>query len=114
MTSSKNNYVLYLHGIYLTRDDNLGGENMERIKEQTRLAKWGNSKAARIPSQIIKQLKLDDNQDMTITIENGSIVLTPIKKNPANIHELFKDWQDDGKRDHELDWGKSEGNEFQW
>ncbi|KZU91215.1 hypothetical protein A1D15_2683 [Lactiplantibacillus plantarum] len=55
---------------------------MELIKEQTRLAKWGNSKAARIPSQIIKQLKLDDNQDMTITIENGSIVLTPIKKEP--------------------------------
>ncbi|SPX95049.1 PemI-like protein [Lactiplantibacillus plantarum subsp. plantarum] len=53
---------------------------MELIKEQTRLAKWGNSKAARIPSQIIKQLKLDDNQDMTITIENGSIVLTPIKR----------------------------------
>ncbi|MDF3266404.1 AbrB/MazE/SpoVT family DNA-binding domain-containing protein, partial [Lactiplantibacillus plantarum] len=76
--------------------------------------KWGNSKAARIPSQIIKQLKLDDNQDMTITIENGSIVLTPIKKTPTNIHELFKDWQDDGKRDHELDWGKSEGNELQW
>ena len=87
---------------------------MELIKEQTRLAKWGKSKAARIPSKIIKQLKLDDNQDMTITIENGSIVLTPIKKNPTNIHELFNDWQDDGKRDHELDWGKSEGNELQW
>ncbi|KRL31377.1 hypothetical protein FD20_GL000601 [Liquorilactobacillus uvarum DSM 19971] len=51
---------------------------------------------------------------MTITIENGSIVLTPIKKNPTNIHELFKDWKDDGKRDHELDWGKSEDNELQW
>ncbi|MFT8633348.1 MAG: AbrB/MazE/SpoVT family DNA-binding domain-containing protein [Liquorilactobacillus ghanensis] len=87
---------------------------MEFIKEQTRLAKWGNSRAVRIPSQIIKQLKLDDNQDMTITIENGSIVLAPVKKNPTNIHELFEDWQDDGKRDHELDWGKSEGNELQW
>ncbi|MCS8619314.1 PbsX family transcriptional regulator [Limosilactobacillus fermentum] len=30
------------------------------------------------------------------------------------MHELFKDWQDDGKRDHELDWGKSEDNELQW
>nr|WP_308718710.1 AbrB/MazE/SpoVT family DNA-binding domain-containing protein [Lactiplantibacillus plantarum] len=88
---------------------------MELIKATNTLSKVGeNSKAARIPSQIIKQLKLDDNQDMTITIENGSIVLTPIKKNPTNIHELFKDWQDDGKRDHELDWGKSEGNELQW
>ena len=65
---------MYLHRIYLVFNNNLGGGNMEPIKEQTRLAKWGNSKAARIPSQIIKQLKLDDNQDMTITIENGSIV----------------------------------------
>lgn len=80
----------------------------------TKLTKWGNSKAVRISSQIIKQLELDDNQDMKITTENGSIVLTPIKKHPNNIHELFEDWQDDNKRDHELDWGKSEGNELQW
>ncbi|WP_143463011.1 AbrB/MazE/SpoVT family DNA-binding domain-containing protein [Levilactobacillus enshiensis] len=87
---------------------------MELIKEQTSLAILGNDRAVRIPSQIIKQLNLDDNQDMTITIENGSIILTPIRKNPTNIHELFKEWQDDGKRDHELDWGKSEGNELPW
>ncbi|WP_436665936.1 AbrB/MazE/SpoVT family DNA-binding domain-containing protein, partial [Lactiplantibacillus plantarum] len=53
MTSSKNICITYLHGIYLACNNNLGGENMELIKEQTRLAKWGNSKAARIPSQII-------------------------------------------------------------
>ncbi|NVY96530.1 PbsX family transcriptional regulator [Lactobacillus sp. DCY120] len=82
-----------------------------RFKEQIRLAKWGNSKAVRIPSQIIKQL--EDNQDMTVAIKDGSITLTPIKKCPTNIHELFKDWQDDGKRDHELDWGESVGNEVQ-
>ncbi|WP_288530679.1 AbrB/MazE/SpoVT family DNA-binding domain-containing protein [uncultured Secundilactobacillus sp.] len=87
---------------------------MERIREQTRLAKWGNSKAARIPNKIIRQLKLDDNQYMIITIENRSVILTPIKKNPINIHELFEDWKDDGKRDHELDLGKSEGNELPW
>ncbi|MBT8993792.1 PbsX family transcriptional regulator, partial [Lactobacillus delbrueckii subsp. bulgaricus] len=26
---------MYLHGIYLTCNNNLGGENMELIKEQT-------------------------------------------------------------------------------
>lgn len=87
---------------------------MTLINEKTHLSNWGNSRAVRIPSNIIKQLKLDDNQDMTITIKNESIVLTPIKKRPTNIHELFKDWQDDGKRDNELDWGKPEGNELQW
>lgn len=87
---------------------------MTLVKERTRLSQWGNSKAARIPSQVIKQLQLDDNQDMTVTIDNGSVVLTPIKQEPANIHDLFKDWQDDGQRDHELDWGSSEGNELPW
>lgn len=86
---------------------------MELIKK-TRLAKWGNSKATRIPSQIIQQLELSDHQEMIVTIKNGSIVLTPTKKAPSNIHELFKGWQDDGQRAHELDWGESKGNEVQW
>lgn len=85
---------------------------MTLIKEHTRLSQCGNSKAVRIPSRVIKQLQLDDNQDMTVTIENGSVVLTPVKKEAANIHDLFRNWQDDGQRDHELDWGSSEGNEL--
>ncbi len=87
---------------------------MELIKEQTRLAKWGNSKAARIPSQIIKQLKLDDNQDMTITIENGSIVLTPIKKNPTIFTNYLRIGKMTGKGITSLIGEKSEGNELQW
>lgn len=87
---------------------------MGTLKDQTRLTQWGNSKATRIPSHIIKQLGLKDNQPLTVTIQNHSIVLTPIKKQPTNIHELFADWQDDGQRDHELDWGKAEGEELPW
>lgn len=33
---------------------------------------------------------------------------------PANIHELFAGWKDDGIRDHELDWNGPYGNELQW
>ncbi|GAA3622243.1 AbrB/MazE/SpoVT family DNA-binding domain-containing protein [Secundilactobacillus similis] len=85
---------------------------MASIQENTHLAKWGNSRAARIPSKIIEQLNLTDNQDLTVSIHDGSIVLTPIRKEPTNIHELFADWQDDGVRDHDLDWGKPVGREF--
>ena len=53
-------------------------------------------------------------QSTIARIENGSIILTPTKKEPTTIHELSKDWQDDGKREHELDWGNSEGNQLQW
>lgn len=87
---------------------------MDELKERTKLAKWGNSKATRIPSEIIKRLNLADNQSMTIETKDNSIVITPDEKEPTNIHELFKNWKDDGVRDHELDWGKSEGNELPW
>lgn len=36
------------------------------------------------------------------------------KKEPKNIHELFANWQDDGQRDHELEWGKAQGKELPW
>jgi len=87
---------------------------MNNIKDQTRITQWGNSKATRISSYIVKQLGLEDNQVLSVTIQNNSIILTPIKKQPTNIHDLFAGWQDDGQRDHELDWGKEEGNELPW
>ncbi|WP_269149338.1 hypothetical protein [Lactobacillus acetotolerans] len=40
--------------------------------------------------------------------------MIPQKKQPTNIHELFTNWKDDGKRDHELNWGKSKRNELPW
>jgi len=84
------------------------------IEEQIHLAKWGNSKAARIPSKIIKQLNLADGQELTVTVQDDSIVLTPVQKQPTNIHELFANWEDDGKREQELDWGKAKGHELPW
>ncbi len=87
---------------------------MAGIETQIHLAKWGNSRAARIPSKVIEQLNLADNQELRLTIQDDSIVLTPINKKPTNIHELFADWHDDGKREHELDWGESKGDELQW
>lgn len=82
----------------------------------TIIKKWGNSDAVRIPSSIIKTLDLKENQQLNITIEDGKIVFTPIKTNdePTTLKELFANWQDDGVRDHELDWGESKGNELEW
>lgn len=87
---------------------------MELTRETTKISKWGNSKATRIPSQIINQLNLTDNQTMIIEVKNNAIVMTPKSKKPTNIHELFNGWKDDGKRDHELDWGQAQGDELPW
>jgi antitoxin MazE len=87
---------------------------MQSIKNTTQIDKWGNSSATRIPKGIIQELNLVNKQTMEIKVQGNSIVLTPIDSVPNNIHELFKNWQDDGKRDQELDWGDRKGNEMPW
>lgn len=83
-------------------------------KKTIKLTQWGNSKAVRIPADIVEQLGLKKEQPLTLTVNDGSIILTPIKKRPTNIHKLFEGWEDDGQRDHELDWGESKGKELPW
>lgn len=84
------------------------------IQEHTTLAQWGNSKATRIPSSILKMLNLDVNQKFSISIKEQSIVLTPEIEKPKTIHELFSDWEDDGIRQGEIDWGQAQGEELPW
>jgi len=72
---------------------------MAAINERVCLTKWGNSQAVIIPSSVINQLHLTDDQEFILTIQDKSIVLTPVLKRPRDIHELFAGWQDDGNRD---------------
>ncbi|MDN6899658.1 AbrB/MazE/SpoVT family DNA-binding domain-containing protein [Oenococcus sicerae] len=84
------------------------------VISETKIAQWGHSKATRIPTEIIKELNLKDDQKLLLTVKNNSIILTPIQQRPTNIHELFDGWQDDGNKDRELDWREAKGNELQW
>lgn len=84
------------------------------VQEHTTLAQWGNSKATRIPSSILKLLNVDVNQKFSISVKNQSIILTPEIEKPKTIHELFSGWEDDGIRHTEVDWGQAEGNELSW
>ena len=60
------------------------------IQEYTTLAQWGSSKA----------------------VKEQSIILTPEAKASKTIYELFADWQDDGIRQEEVDWGQATGEEL--
>lgn len=91
-----------------------GGVIVNDIKVTTHLAQWGNSKAVRLPSEVIKHLALNANQSFTVTSDGKSIILTPTTTSPPDIHDLFQNWQDDGKREQELDWGQATGEELPW
>jgi len=52
---------------------------MAVIETHVRLVNWHHTEVVRIPNHIIEQLKLVDNQMLTVTIQGESIVLTPVR-----------------------------------
>ncbi len=47
---------------------------------QTRMQKWGNSHAVRIPKTIMEMAKIEENDKISIEVKDGNIVILPIKK----------------------------------
>jgi len=43
----------------------------------------------------------------------GTTAVTPTAQQ-MRIHDLFANWDDDGERDQEMDWGKPTGHELPW
>lgn len=81
---------------------------MDMPEEKTHLSQWGNSEATRIPKRVIKKLGLKINQTLKVNIQDGSIILTPEKKEPKTMKELFKDWHGTYQMPDDLeDWDKT-------
>jgi len=53
------------------------------------IQKWGNSLAIRIPKNITKDSRVSEGSSIDIMVENGKIVLSPIKKE-YSLNELLK------------------------
>lgn len=51
--------------------------------------KWGNSLAARIPKAIADMIDLHLNQKISIEVENGRIIITPVTKKKYAMDELL-------------------------
>lgn len=69
---------------------------------KTKLVKWETGYGVEIPAEMVQSLGLQQNQNLKITVENNSIVITPKMNKPTNIHDLFAGWVDDGIRDAEM------------
>lgn len=76
---------------------------------KTKLSKWGNSLAVRIPSAVATQASLAAGSSFEVEYANGALLLTPLddelglnqlleKITPENLHE-------------EIDWGAPVGKE---
>jgi antitoxin MazE len=75
--------------------------------------KWGNSLAVRIPKALADIIKVSDGKRADIKIENGALVLRPIKPSRKPSYTLDELLSGMTRADvpEEVDWGSKRGNE---
>jgi antitoxin MazE len=61
-----------------------GGFNMK-----TTVKKLGNSYAVRIPKSFIKEVGLEYRTDVELTLEDGKLVIQPVKEETITLDELL-------------------------
>ena len=56
---------------------------------RTTIQKWGNSYAVRIPKSFIKEVGLEYRTDVELSLEDGKLVIKPIKERTLTLDELL-------------------------
>ncbi len=55
---------------------------------RTRVQKWGNSLAVRIPRPFAKESDLTENSPVDVSLRNGKLVITPVREPEYSLDEL--------------------------
>ncbi len=76
---------------------------------KTRISKWGNSLAVRIPKLFSDETSLADGSSVEITVRDGSIIITPVSSDYV-LDDLVEGITADN-RHTETDWGDPQGSE---
>jgi antitoxin MazE len=77
---------------------------------RTRVQRWGNSLAVRIPKAFAEEVGLQDDSPVDLRLSQGKLVLEPSSPRPPTLEQLL-----DGVRksnlDGEVDTGPAQGRE---
>ncbi len=57
---------------------------------QTRIQKWGNSLALRIPKSFALNVNIKQNELVDLTVDKGKIVIKPIVEKEYSLEELLE------------------------
>ena len=76
----------------------------------THIRKWGNSLAVRFPQTLLAQLNLQADGEVEISIDEGRLILSPVKKPKYALDELLAQTTPDNLHD-EIDFGTPLGKE---
>lgn len=77
---------------------------------KSRIQKWGNSLAVRIPKAFADQLGFEDNALVDLVLENGALTVAPLPSALYSLDALLQGITDDNLH-AEVDTGTPVGNE---
>jgi antitoxin MazE len=77
----------------------------------TFLRKWGNSMAVRFPQSILSQLNLQEDAELEIVVEDGRLILSPVKHPKYQLKELLAQYTVNSRHD-EISTGSPVGKEL--
>lgn len=77
---------------------------------KTRVQKWGNSLALRIPKSLADDVGLHRETPVTFSLVDGKLVITPEKRPVPTLRQLLAKVTEENLH-HEVDTGAATGNE---
>jgi len=77
---------------------------------KTRVQKWGNSLALRIPKSFAAEVGLDPNSPVEMSLRNGKLIVVPSEKPRFTLRQLLAQVSEENFH-HEVDTGPAVGGE---
>jgi antitoxin MazE len=77
---------------------------------KTRVQKWGNSLALRIPKSFATEVGLQRETAVEVSLAEGRLIITPIAKPKPTLQQMLAKITKDNLH-HEVDTGNAVGNE---
>ena len=78
---------------------------------KTRVQKWGNSLALRIPKSFAEEVGIDRDAPVDVSIDNGRLIIEPIPVSVLDLEQLLSQITPENIH-HEIDTGPAVGNEI--
>jgi antitoxin MazE len=78
---------------------------------KTRVQKWGNSLALRIPKSFASEVGLQRESPVEVSLVDGKLVITPVAKPELTLKQLLSRVTP-GNIHHEVEAGPATGNEI--
>ncbi|NOY22686.1 MAG: AbrB/MazE/SpoVT family DNA-binding domain-containing protein [Acidobacteria bacterium] len=57
---------------------------------RTKIKKWGNSLAVRIPKSVAEDVRISQNVEVELQVRRGKIILLPIRPGQYDLEELLE------------------------